>query len=90
MTKSRETGDMLVVTLPVPTTDAHELSVWMEGAVAHILGPGGFRREVNLPEGADEARLQAGLFGDILELRAPRADRSPSLRHREVDVRPLS
>ena len=90
MTSPQETGDMLVVTLPVPTTDAQELSVWIERPVAHILGPGGFRREVNLPEGADGARLQAGLFGDILELRAPRADRSPSLRHREVDVQPLS
>ena len=34
MNTAQETGDMLVVTLPVPTTDARELSVWLEGAVA--------------------------------------------------------
>ena len=90
MSTSLETGDMLVVTLPVPTTDADELTVWVTGSVARIVGPGGFRREVNLPEGADAGRLQAGLFADILELRAPRVDRPPSLSRREVDVRPLS
>ena len=31
MNAAQETGDMLVVTLPVPTTDARELSVWIEG-----------------------------------------------------------
>ena len=81
---------MLVVTLPVPTTHADELSVWIDGPVAHVLGPGGFRREVNLPQGADGDRLHAGLFADILELRAPRVDRSPSPARREVDVQPLS
>jgi len=85
-----ETGDMLVVTVPVPTTDAHELSVWIEGTVVHVSGPADYRRRLNLPDGADGARLQAGLFGDILELRAPRAERSPSVRHRDVDVRPFS
>jgi HSP20 family molecular chaperone IbpA len=82
---------MLVVTLPVPTTDARELSVWLEGGVgvAHVVGPGDFCRTVSLPEGSDGGRLQAGLFAGILELRAPRADRPLSLRHSEVDVRPL-
>jgi len=84
-----ETGDMLVVTLPVPTTDAHELSLWIEGTVVQVLGPGGFRRKVTLPEGADGGRLQAGLFGDILELRAPRAARAPVLRRRTIEIRPL-
>jgi len=85
-----ETGDMLVVTLPVPTTDARKLSVSIDEAVALVLGPGDFHRRVNLPQGADADRLQAGLFGDILELRAPRAARSGSFRPREVEVRPLS
>ena len=80
---------MLVVTLPVPTRDVHDLRVWMEGTVAHVLGPDGFCRDLNLPEGADGGRLQAGLFHDILELRAPRAARSPVPRHGEVEVRPL-
>ena len=68
---------MLVVTLPVRTTDARELNVSLEGDVAGVLGPGGFRRKVNLPTAADGGRLQAGLFAGILELRAPRADRPP-------------
>jgi len=89
MSTQQETGDMLVVTLPVPTTDAHELTIWIEEAVAHVLGPGGFHRKVNLPDGADAGRLQAGLFGDILELRAPRAARTRSLRRRELEVRSL-
>jgi HSP20 family molecular chaperone IbpA len=90
MSVQLETGDMLVVTLQVPTTAAHELKVRVEGTVAHVYGPGGFRRTVNLPEAADGARLQAGLFADFLELRAPRARRSRSLRRRDVEVRPLS
>lgn len=89
MSAPEETGDMLVVTLPVPTRDVHDLRVWMEGTVAHVLGPDGFCRDVSLPEGADGGRLQAGLFADILELRAPRAVRSSVLRHGEVEVRPL-
>jgi hypothetical protein len=85
-----ETGDMLVVTVQVPTTEAHELRVWIEGAVADVHGPEGFRREVNLPQGADGSRLQAGLFADFLELRAPRGAQSTPLRRREVEVRSLS
>ena len=65
MSSQQETGDMLVVTLPVPTTDVHELSICIDEAVAHVLGPGGFHRKVNLPEGADPGRLRAGLFGDM-------------------------
>lgn len=90
MNTSLETGDMIVVTVPVPTTDVDELSLRIEGTVAHVSGPGDFRRRLELADGADVSRLQAGLFGDILELRAPRAERSPSVRHREVEVLPLS
>jgi HSP20 family molecular chaperone IbpA len=85
-----ETGDMLVVTVPVPTTEARELQVWIEGAVAHVHGPGGFCREVNLSEGADGSRLQAGLFADILELRAPRVPPCAPRLRRGVDVRSLN
>jgi HSP20 family molecular chaperone IbpA len=89
MSAQLETTDMLVVTVPVPTTDADELEVRLEGAIAHIYGPGGFRRTMKLPEGADADRLQAGLFADFLELRAPRSARPSSFRRRDVDVRPL-
>ena len=90
MSARLETGDMLVVTLTVPTTDACELRVCIEGAVAHVHGPGGFCRVVNLPEGSDAGRLQAGLFADILELRAPRIARCGPRPRRDVDVRSLS
>ena len=87
MSAQLETRDMLVVTVPVPTRDPDELQVRLEGAVAHVYGPGGFRRTVKLPEGADTGRLQAGLFADFLELRAPRSARPSPLRRRDVDVR---
>jgi hypothetical protein len=45
---------------------------------------------VNLPEGSDAGRLQAGLFADILELRAPRIARCGPRPRRDVDVRSLS
>ena len=89
MSARLETGDMLVVTMSVPTTEADELQVRIAGTVAHVYGPGGFRRTVHLPKGADTSRLQAGLFADFLELRAPRAARPSSLRRRDVEVRPL-
>jgi HSP20 family molecular chaperone IbpA len=89
MSAQLETRDMLVVTVLVPTTQVDELKVRIAGNVAHVYGPGGFRRTVHLPKGADTGRLQAGLFADFLELRAPRATRSSSLRRREVEVRPL-
>ena len=89
MSAQLETRDMLVVTVSVPTTEAEELKVRIVGNVAHVFGPGGFRRTVHLPKGADTGRLQAGLFADFLELRAPRATRSSSLRRRDVEVRPL-
>jgi HSP20 family molecular chaperone IbpA len=89
MSTPQETGDMLVVTLPVPTTDFRALTVSIEGPVVRVLGPGDFRREVSLPEGADAGGLQAGLFDDILELRAPRAARPSLPRDGEVEVRPL-
>jgi HSP20 family molecular chaperone IbpA len=89
MSSPQETGDMLVVTLPVPTTDARELSVSIDGHVVRVLGPGEFRREVNLPAGADGGRLQAGLFAGILELRAPRDAGASAPRHGKVEVRSL-
>ena len=90
MSAQPETRDMLVVTVRVPTMEAHELKVRIAGTVAHVYGPGGFRRTVKLPQGADTGRLQAGLFADFLELRAPRAARSRALRRRDVEVRPLN
>jgi HSP20 family molecular chaperone IbpA len=65
-----ETGDMMVVTVRVPTTSAADLSITVADSEVRVLGPDGFRHEVTLPE-ADLERLQAQLYRGILELRAP-------------------
>jgi HSP20 family molecular chaperone IbpA len=85
-----ETGDMFVVTVSVPTTDAGQLTVSVEDGAIRVLGPDGFRHEVPLPAGADAERLHADLFHDILELRAPRSDAAVELPAREVPVRTAS
>jgi HSP20 family molecular chaperone IbpA len=82
MTADLETGHMLVVTVQVPAREAGELAVTVDGAVIRVVGPEGFRHELALPEGADAARLHAGLFHGILELRAPRTDGSGSASRR--------
>jgi hypothetical protein len=69
---SFETGDMMVVTVRVPTTTAADLSLTIAAGMVRVLGPGGFRHEVAMPE-ADLERLQAELYRGILELRAPHA-----------------
>lgn len=65
-----ETGDMMVVTVRVPTTSAADLSITAAGSEVRVLGPDGFRHEVKMPD-ADLERLQAQLYRSILELRAP-------------------
>ena len=67
-----ETGDMMVVTVRVPTTSADELSITAIGSAVRVIGPGDFRHQV-LMENADLDRLQAQLYRGILELRAPHA-----------------
>lgn len=84
-----ETNDMMVVTVSVPTRDANQLAVTVEADIVHVQGPQGFQRDVPLPAGADGDRLHAGLFGDVLELRAPRTDAAPSSPAHAVLVSPL-
>jgi HSP20 family molecular chaperone IbpA len=67
-----ETGDMMVVTVRVPTTSAEELSITAIGSAVRVIGPGDFRHQVTMAD-ADLDRLQAQLYRGILELRAPRA-----------------
>lgn len=86
MTTTLETDHMLAVTVPVPARFAAQLAVTLEGDVIHVAASDGFRHEVALPQGADPARLHAGLFRGILELRAPRADGPVPLQTRAVHV----
>jgi HSP20 family molecular chaperone IbpA len=89
MTPNMETADMLVVTVQVPVSSAAELAVTLDGAVIRLAGPDGFVREVALPHGADPARLHAGLFHGILELRAPRTEGPATPATRAVPVTDL-
>jgi HSP20 family molecular chaperone IbpA len=85
-----ETGDMMVVTVRVPTTSAAELSVEVAGHEVTILGPTGFRHALTMPAAADVDRLHADLYQGILELRAPRGSGNADGRRRNVPVRPLA
>jgi HSP20 family molecular chaperone IbpA len=85
-----ETNDMMVVTISVPTCDPAQLAVRLEDGRVRIDGPDGFRRDVPLPRGADADRLHAGLFHDVLELRAPRASVTAPSPARTVTVSPLT
>jgi hypothetical protein len=83
-----ETGDMMVVTVRVPTTSAGDLAVTAIGHLVRVIGPGDFRHEV-IMAAADLDRLQAQLFRDILELRAPHAELEPTAVARAVPVEAL-
>jgi hypothetical protein len=74
-----ETGDMMVVTVQLPTACADDLSVTAIGRLVRVLGPGGYRHEVTM-EAADLERLHAQLFHRILELRAPHTLEPPPPR----------
>jgi HSP20 family molecular chaperone IbpA len=90
MNAELETADMMVVTIQVPAREAGELAVTVEGDVIRVAGPDGFRQQLSLPQGADAARMHAGLFHGILELRAPRADSPGSTQPRAVPVADLA
>lgn len=72
-----ETGDMMVVTCHVPCSDLDRLSLSVENHTVSIVGPDGFRHELELPPESDMERLGVELFKGILELRAPRVDSLP-------------
>lgn len=90
MTAELETVDMMVVTIQVPAREAGELAVTVDGDVIRVVGPDGFLQHLALPQGADAARLHAGLFHGILELRAPRAEGSAPTETRAIPVSNLT
>ncbi len=69
-----ETDDMMVLTCRVPCTNLDRLSLAVVDHTVSVVGPGGFRHELELPPEADMARLSVELYKGILELRAPRVD----------------
>jgi HSP20 family molecular chaperone IbpA len=84
-----ETGDMMVVTVLVPTVSAEELSITAIGNAVRVIGPGEFRHQVTMAN-ADLDRLHAQLYRGILELRAPHViEPAPSAVARAVGVETL-
>ncbi len=67
-----ETGDMIVVTVVLPTGARDGLAVTVGGRTVTVSTAGGFTHELALSEDADTAHLHAQLFDRFLELRAPR------------------
>jgi len=85
-----ETGDMMVMTIRVPTSSADELAVTASEGVVRVIGADDFRREVTMAN-ADLERLHAQLYRGILELRAPHSvDPSNSPVVHAVPVETLS
>jgi HSP20 family molecular chaperone IbpA len=72
-----ETGDMMVITIRVPTSSADDLAVTAIGRLVRVIGPDDFRHEVTMAD-ADLDRLHAQLYRGILELRAPHTVDPPS------------
>jgi HSP20 family molecular chaperone IbpA len=82
-----ETGDMIVVTLVVPSRARDDLSVAVRERIVTVSAPG-YRRELPLSAEADTGRLHAQLYGGFLELRAPRCP-APADATRPVPVQRL-
>jgi HSP20 family molecular chaperone IbpA len=64
--------DTMVVTCAVPCERLDELDLTVAGQTVYVVGPDGFRHELELPEDAEMSRLAVELFKGFLELRAPR------------------
>jgi hypothetical protein len=62
----------LVVTCPVPCEDLAKLELRPLDHTIEVLGPDGFRHDLQLPLEADMSHLHVELFKGILEVRAPR------------------
>jgi HSP20 family molecular chaperone IbpA len=81
-----ETGDMVVVTITLPSGLRDDLSVTVREHTVTVTAAGGYRREIVLPPEAETAHLHAQLYDAFLELRAPRGSAPPE---RPVQVRVL-
>jgi len=63
--------DSLVVTCRVPVGDLAELELISADHTLSIVGPAGYRHELELPLEADMERLEVELHKHFLEVRAP-------------------
>ena len=61
----------LVVTCRVPVGELEELQLTSLDHTLSIVGPAGYRHELELPVGADMERLEVELHRHFLEIRAP-------------------
>ena len=62
----------IVVTCPVPCDDLAKLELTPLDHTIAVVGPEGFRHDLELPLEADMSHLHVELFKGILEVRAPR------------------
>jgi hypothetical protein len=62
----------LVVTCPVPCDDLARLELTPLDHTIEVVGPGGFRHDLELPLDADMSSLHVEVFRGVLEVRAPR------------------
>jgi hypothetical protein len=60
-----------VVAVVVPRSAQSGLSVAVRGHTVTVTGAGGYRHEIALSPDADAEHLDAQLYRDFLELRAP-------------------
>jgi len=61
----------LVVTCRLPVGDLEELELTSLDHTLSIVGPAGYRHELELPVEADMERLEVDLHKHFLEIRAP-------------------
>ena len=64
----------LVVTCPVPCEDLAELELTPLDHMIEVVGPEGFRHDLELPLDADMSHLHVELYKGVLEVRAARQD----------------
>jgi hypothetical protein len=62
----------MVVTCPVPCGSIDELELTPADHTIAVVGPNGFRHDLELPREADMTQLDFELYKGILEVRAPR------------------
>ena len=63
--------ESLVVTCRVPVGDMAELELVSADHTLSIVGPAGYRHELDLPPEADMGQLEVELHKHFLEVRAP-------------------
>ena len=89
-TELLETGDMMVVTVRVPTTSAERLSVEVAGHLVTIVGPAGFRHAADDAGGRRPRPAPRGPLPGDPRAPGPRAKTGRRRTPQAVPVRTLA